>query len=134
MYSINFFNNPKREIKKLKDYLDKLTEGGKPAAVNFKRPYRAVKTEVKEADPAYILGGENDVEVMRALKAVVAAEEPISAQFLMKRTLSLFGIVKYGIKLESKLRSLIDKCDFASCEMLGNVYYFKSDKFGGFDR
>ncbi len=134
MYSINFFNNPKREIKKLKDYLDKLTEGGKPAAVNFKKPYRAVKTEVKEADPAYILGGENDVEVMRALKAVVAAEEPISAQFLMKRTLSLFGIVKYGIKLESKLRSLIDKCDFASCEMLGNVYYFKSDKFGGFDR
>ena len=134
LYSINFFNNPKREIKKLKDYLDKLTEGGKPAAISFKKPYRAVKAEAKEVDPAYILSGENDAEVIRVLKAVVAAEEPISTQFLMKRTLSLFGISKYGIKLESKLRSLIDKCDFASCEMLGNVYYFKTDKYGAFDK
>ncbi|MDE5667438.1 MAG: hypothetical protein K2I29_04295, partial [Clostridia bacterium] len=72
--------------------------------------------------------------VMRVLKAVVAAEEPISSQFLMKRTLSAFGISKYGVKLESKLRALIDKCGFESAEMLGNVYYFKADKFGAFDR
>ena len=52
----------------------------------------------------------------------------------MKRTLSCFGIPKYGVKLESKLRALIDKCGFESCEMLGNIYYFKTDKFSGFDR
>ncbi|MBD5632601.1 MAG: DUF4011 domain-containing protein [Clostridia bacterium] len=134
LYAINFFNNPKREIKKLKDYLDKLTADGKPNVVNFKKVYRAVKAEEKTVDPTYILSGENDAEVMRVLKAVVAAEEPISTQFLMKRTLSLFGIIKYGVKLESKLRSLIDKCGFASSEMLGNVYYFKTDKFGAFDK
>ena len=104
------------------------------AALSFKKPYRALKAEVKEVDPAYILSGENDAEVMRVIKAVVAAEEPISTQFLMKRTLSFFGIVKYGVKLESKLRSLIDKCGFNSCEMLGNVYYFKADKYFTFDR
>ena len=52
----------------------------------------------------------------------------------MKRTVSAFGISKYGIKLESKLSALIDKCGFESCEMLGNVYYYKSDKYSAFDR
>ena len=134
LYSINFFNNPKREIKKIKELLDKLTDDGKPTSVNFKKPYRAAKLDIKEVDPAYILSGENDAEVTRVIKAVVAAEEPISTQFLMKRTLSAFGISKYGVKLESKLRALIDKCAFESCEMLGNIYYFKADKFTAFDR
>ena len=134
LYSINFFNNPKREIKKIKELLDKLTDDGKPTSINFKKPYRAAKLDIKEVDPAYILSGENDAEVMRVIKAVVAAEEPISTQFLMKRTLSAFGISKYGVKLESKLRALIDKCAFESCELLGTVYYFKADKFAAFDR
>ena len=134
LYSINFFNNPKREIKKIKDYLDKLTSDGKPVAISFKKPYRVCKTEEKEQGPDYVLSGENDAEVMRVIKAVVAAEEPISTQFLMSRTLAAFGISKYGIKLESKLRSLIDKCAFGSRGMIGNVYYFKNDKYEGFDR
>lgn len=134
LYSINFFNNPKREIKKIKEFLDKLTDGGKPASINFKKPYKAAKLEIKETDPNYVLSGENDAEVMRVIKAVVAAEEPISTQFLMKRTLSAFGISKCGIKLENKLRSLIDKCGFEKSEMLGNVYYFKTDKYSGFDK
>lgn len=134
LYSINFFNNPKREIKKIKELLDKLTGEGRPAAINFRKPYRAAKTDVKSCDANYVLCGANDAEVIRAIKAVAAAEEPISSQFLMKRTLSCFGIPKYGVKLESKLRALIDKCGFESCEMLGNIYYFKTDKFSGFDR
>ena len=134
LYSINFFNNPKREIKKIKDFLDKLTSGTVKGGVSFKKPYRYAKFDIKEADANYILGGENDAEVTKIIKTVVLAEEPISTQFLIKRTLSAFGITKYGIKLESKLRSLIDKCGFESCEMLGNVYYCKSDRFSAFDR
>ncbi len=134
LYSINFFNNPKREIKKIKEYLDKLTSGGGKPAVSYKKPYKAAKYEAKQADAQYILSGENDAEVLKIIKAIVAAEEPISAQFLIKRTLSAFGITKCGVKLESKLRALIDKCSFASNEMLGNVYYFRTDKYSGFDR
>jgi len=134
LYSINFFNNPKREIKKIKDYLDRLTSSGKIAAVDFRKSYRYAKTEVSAKTPEYILSGENDADVVRVIKAVTAAEEPISTQFLMRRTLSLYGISKYGVKLESKLRSLIDKCGFGSSAMLGNVYYYKTDKYSDFDR
>ncbi len=134
LYSINFFNNPKREIKKLKDYLDRLTADGKPAQINFKKPYRAVKAEIKTVEPAYILSGENDAEITRAIKAVLTAEEPISLQFLTERTLSLFGIEKSGVKLQNKLRALIESCNFPSVQMLGSTYYFKTDKFGAFDK
>ncbi len=132
--ALNFFNNPKREIKKIKDYLDKLTSDGKPAAINFKKPYRFVKGEAKQQPPEYILSGNNDAEVMRVIKAVVTAEEPISAVFLIKRTLAQFGIQKYGVKLEAKLRSLFDLCGLCKSEMLGSTYYFKADKFSSFDR
>ncbi|MDE6441221.1 MAG: DUF3320 domain-containing protein [Clostridia bacterium] len=134
LYSLNFFNNPKREIKKIKDFLDKLTSDGKPVSLNFKKPYRAAKSEVSVQPPEYILSGANDGEVMRAVKAVVAAEEPISEKFLIKRVLSLYGIQRYGVKLENKLTSLIDACGFARGDMLGNTYYFKADKYSGFDR
>ncbi len=134
LYTINFFNNPKREIKKIKDFLDKLTSDGKPTSNAFKKQYRYAKFEECTLDPARITGGEADAEVTRALKAVVAAEEPISTQFLIKRTLSLFKITKYGAKIESRLRQLIDGCGFESREIAGNVYYMKSDKFSSFDR
>lgn len=134
LYVLNFFNNPKREIKKIKDYLDKLTSDGKPESINFRKPYRFAKAETKPRTPEYILSGENDAEVMRVIKAVVAAEEPISEQFLLKRTLALFGIQRYGVKLENKLGSLIDSCGLSRSLVLGTTYYFKNDKYSSFDR
>ena len=134
LYSINFFNNPKREIKKIKEYLDKLCSGGKPVSSGYKKPYRAAKLEVRSADAQYILSGEHDAEVIKAIKAVVAAEEPISAQFLLKRVLSAYGIYKHGVKLDSKLNSLIEGCNFQSAEIMGTKYYFRADKYSAFDR
>ncbi len=134
LYSINFFNNPKREIKKIKEFLDKLCSGGKVVGTNFKKPYRAAKLEEKTADSAYILSGEHDAEVIKNIKAVVSAEEPISAQFIIKRVLSSYGIFKHGIKLETKMNSLIESCGYPFAEILGVKYYFRADKYSGFDR
>ncbi|MDE7439957.1 MAG: DUF4011 domain-containing protein [Clostridia bacterium] len=134
LYSINFFNNPKREIKKIKDYLDKLTANVKSSVKSFKKPYKVCKTDVKECAPEYILNGKNDAEVVKVIKAVVAAEEPISHQFLIKRTLAQYGIQKSGIKLDNKLTKLINLCVFSRAKILGNKYYFRSDKYSAFDR
>lgn len=134
LYSINFFNNPKREIKKIKEYLDKLTSSVKVTASAFKRNYRFAKLEEKTVEASYILCGENDAEVIKAIKAVVTAEEPISRQFLIKRVLNSYGLPKYGSKLEGKTSQLISACGFNSAEMLGNTYYFKTDKYSSYDR
>ena len=38
------------------------------------------------------------------------------------------------MKLEGKISSLIDKCALRHEEILGATYYFRTDKFGSFDR
>ena len=134
LYALNFFNNPKREIKKIKEFLDRLTASAKPSPASFKKPYKVCKAGVKACAPEYILSGENDTEIMRTVKAVVSAEEPISHQFLIKRTLAQYGIVKSGVKLENKLTRLINLCGLAHSEILGNRYYFRTDKYSAFDR
>ena len=134
LYALNFFNNPKREIKKIKDLLDKLTANAKPSSISFKKAYKACKAGVKECAPEYILNGEKDTEILRTIKAVVSCEEPISLQFLIKRTLAQYGIQKTGIKTENKLTTLINLCGLLSSDMLGNKYYFRADKYGTFDR
>lgn len=134
LYSINFFNNPKREIKKIKDYLDRLTNGVKNVAAGFKKPYKTSAFTPRDEDAAFVLAPENEGEILRALKATVSAEEPISSQFLIKRTLSLFGVAKCGVKTESRLRGLISKCGFSSVEVMGTVYYGRTEKCFSYDR
>ena len=134
LYAINFFNNPKREIKKIKEYLDKLTSTQKATANTYKKAYRFAKVEERSLDASAILSGENDGDIIKVIRAVVTAEEPISAQFLTKRVLSVYGITKYGTKLENKISSLISACAFKSVNMVGNTYYYKTDKLLAYDR
>ena len=134
LYSINFFNNPKREIKKIKEYLDKLTSTQSATAGTYKKNYRFAKVDETPLDSSVLLGGERDGDIIKVIRSVVTAEEPISAQFLVKRVLSLFGIPRYGSKLENKVLSLVSACAFKSVNALGNTYYYKTDKALSYDR
>ena len=133
LYTINFFNNPKREVKKIKELLDKLTHR-EAVALNFKKPYRTARLKTRAQNPAYILSGEHDGEIMSVIKRVVEAEEPISTQFLIKRTLSVYGMANCGKRLERKLKKLIDGCNFLSCDMIGNTYLYRTERHFKFDK
>ena len=134
LYSINFFNNPKREIKKIKELLDRLTQRQKEVALDFKKPYRTARLKKTAQSPDYILCGKHDKEIMRVINRVVEAEEPISTQFLIKRTLFIYGIDNCGKRLEKKLKKLIDGCNFLSCEMIGNTYLYRTQKHFKFNK
>ncbi len=134
LYAINFFNNPKREIKKIKEFLDKLTSTEKVTATAYKKTYRAAKVEECPLDSAAVLSGGHDGEIIKIIRAVVTAEEPISSDFLIKRTLSLCGITKYGTKLENKIASLAAACSFKSVNMLDKTYYYRNEKYLSYDR
>ncbi|MGN0824748.1 MAG: DUF3320 domain-containing protein [Candidatus Coproplasma sp.] len=134
LYSVNFFNNPKREIKKIKDYLDKLTSSSGGVSGGYKRPYRVAKPNVSQADASALVSGNMDAELIKTIKAVVTAEEPISAKLLVKRVLAMYGIQKFGARLESKINSLVPACSFKSKTLLGTTHYYKSDKACTFER
>lgn len=137
VYSVNYYNNPKREIKRLKDLLDRITGKDKRSGsgiTKVQKPYKYAQLEQKFENANFVTSGENDAEIVARLKAVVTAEEPISEDFLIRRTLSTLGIVKYGNKVEGRMRDLIPLCKFSREKILGAFYYRKNDRVANFDR
>ncbi len=128
--SVNYYNNPKREVKRIKDVLDRLTGADTHSGSwisKWSKPYKAVRATGTEV-AAFITGGENDAAVMARLKEIVAAEEPISRAFLKKRCLATFGISKSGAKVEARLDALIDGCAFRRDRVMNVDYFYKNPR------
>lgn len=127
--SVNYYNNPKREIKRVKEALDKLTGSEKKGKgyMRYAKNYRAVPATGGET-AAFVTGGEHDSEIIARLKEIVATEEPISRGFLKTRCLSTFGIVKSGARIEARLDALIDACAFKKERACSTDYFYKNDK------
>ena len=137
VYSVNYYNNPKREIKRIKDLLDRLTgadKRGGSVLARGKKNYKAAILDARFENANFVTSGENDGELIARLKAIVTAEEPISEEFLMKRCLSSLNIAKYGSKVEARMQALIALCGFRHERLLGRTYYRKSDKAVGFEK
>lgn len=127
---VNYYNNPKREMKRIKEFLDKLTgveRRSNAFLAKYSKPYRAVKSTGGEV-AAFITSGVNDGEVSERLKLIVATEEPISRAFLKTRCLDSFGILKSGARINARLDSLIDACAFRRERAMGNDYFYKTDR------
>ena len=126
--SVNYYNNPKREIKHIKELLDKLTGAEKKTGTwisKYAKPYKAVKATGTES-AAYITSGENDGAIIARIKEIVATEEPISRAFLKKRCLATFGILKSGTKVDARLDSLIDASGLLHDRINGDDYFYKN--------
>ena len=131
VFTISFISNPKREVKRIKDVLDRLCgldRSGKDSLAKYRRNYRYAKTEQMQYSAQYVSGGENREEILSRIRAVVAAEEPISERYLIRRVLSTLGIRKWGGKTEEELRSLIALCGFKSEKLCGETYFRKTDR------
>ena len=136
LFTINFINNPKREIKKIKEILDRLCgmdSAGKDFLTKYRKNYRYAKLEQKQQLSQYITGGENDGEILNRIKAISVAEEPFSDKFLIKRCLMSLGIQKYGTKVEERMHSLISLCGLKAETLCGRTYLRKTDKCLDYD-
>lgn len=136
LFSINFINNPKREIKRIKEILDRLSgveKQNKDFLTKYKKAYRYAKLEQANNLAQYVTSGENDAEITARLKLIASAEEPFSEQFLIKRCLNSLGIIKFGSKVEERMINLINLCDLKSETLCGKKYLRKTDKCLGYD-
>ncbi len=123
---VAYFNNPKREIKRIKDCLDRLT-GAKEEdeMTRCRKPYRHVRdTGGKTA--AFVTDAGNENEICGRLCAIVATEEPISRAFLKKRCLESFGIVKAGAGVGARLDEMISRLNFSVEKVGGTEYFYKN--------
>ena len=136
---MSFFNNPKREAKRIKELLDKIVspEGKRTrgdAMAKYRKPYKTARLTESEETPAFVLSGEHNTEIAARLRAIVTAEEPISRDFLIRRCLSSFGIKRSGTRLDVAMDAILRLTELKSVEILGEQYYFRSEKACVFDR
>ena len=125
---VNYYSNRKREIKRIKEILDRLTGRSTRAGdwlMKYAREYKAVKGGGAEVAD-FITSGENDKEILTRMREIVTMEEPISRAFLKKRVLISFGIGKSGEKIEKKLDALIDGAEFSRERVMGTDYFYKT--------
>ena len=137
LFTVNYYNNPKREIKKIKDLLDKLTGADKKGGAELnrgKRAYKAAALTQRFENANFVTSGENDKEIISRLKAIVAAEEPISHEFLVRRCLAGLGVLKYGAKVETRMQALIALCGFRFERIFNSPFYRKTDKYANFEK
>ena len=128
--SVSFYNNPKREIKRIKDILDKLRGTDKRAGnwlAKYKKPYKDVKTTAAEL-LSFVTDGEHDGEISARLDEIVATEEPISRAFLKKRLLMTFGIQKSSARADARLDALIDGGSYKRERAAGTEYFYKNSR------
>ena len=118
--------------------MDKLTGADKKGGAElnrYKKTYKkAILVEMTAENANYVTSGENDKEIITRLKSIVAAEEPISFDFLVRRCLGSLGITKHGSKVETRMQALIALCGFKYEKLLGTEFYRKTDKCVSFDR
>ncbi len=137
VYALSFYNNPKREVKRIKDILDKMTKDPTRRTDELSRlrkPYKTAKLQPIETTAAYVTSFENKDELLSRLRSVVAAEEPITREFLIRRVLSSLGIHKSGVKLEAAMQSYLRQAALPTVEIAGTVCYYKNEKACCFDR
>ena len=124
---VSYFNNPKREVKRIKDCLDALTGTRQSPLMRYQKPYRCVRGNGGKT-AALITDGRHKQEIIERLRAIVIREQPISRAFLKKRCMENFGIAHWGAQVEEALDMLITRASFPCQRVGGTEYFYQSPK------
>lgn len=131
IWTLNFFNNPKREVKRVKDILERILESGRgkkqaKAADRYRREYKTANVKAENVTSEFLYRPENEQAILSRMQAIVDREEPLSRDFLIKRCLTSYGILRTGAKINARMRELAAKLP-KSEELDGTTFYRRTD-------
>lgn len=131
VWTLNYINNPKREIKRIKDILDVLTgvaKEKKSGAGKYMRVYKLAGIKLESANSDYFKDEANEKDIIAKINNIVSDEEPIARTFLLKRVLNSYGLLKAGEKVMQRLNALVDKSGLEKETHNGVDFFLKSVK------
>lgn len=131
VWTLNYYNNPKREIRRIKDYIARLLEGTKKPASKtvdkYLHPYTTANIRAENVQSDYLFDVANEKTILQRMSAIVEKESPLSTSFLIKRTLNSYGIVRSGSKINKRMSELVAKLKFPSEDFNGTVFLRADD-------
>lgn len=126
VWTLNYYNNPKREIRRIKDYIAKLLETGKKPANKtvdkYLRAYTTANIRAENVQSDYLFEQDNEKSILQRMTAIVEKESPLSTSFLIKRTLNSYGIVRSGSKINKRMTELVAKLKCNSENINGTTF------------
>lgn len=132
MWTTNFLQNPKKEIKKVKAYVEKITllQSGKfklrpEVAAKYRKEYKAAPAKtLAKGGVDYLTNVKNERDIVKKIESIIAVEEPINRDFLIKKLLTVYSLNKTNAKTMARLTELLDG-NFKEKEKVvcGKVYY-----------
>jgi hypothetical protein len=102
IWSLNYFSNSKRELKKIRDMIEKLTsksaaaDGDKKLISKIFKQYKTANLKTESADAEYFVGDQNSKAIFAKINSVVAAEEPVALKTVVKRVLNSYSVQQRG--------------------------------------
>lgn len=117
VWCVNYFNNPKREIQRIKDAVSALAEKralGKKAirdiVAKYKEPYKtyAVKPAAKASGADYVLNPASKDKIVEKIRAIIERESPIEQRTLLARLCAQFGVPATAKRAIAQLTAYTD--------------------------
>jgi hypothetical protein len=128
IWTLNYMNNPKREIKKIKQYIDKIKGVCQEKSENkFVKPYKEASLKQENYLSSFITDQKNENEIKKRLLAIIEAEQPVSKGLLIKKCLSSYGIIRTGSRINARIEEILSGLDCRKEEFGGTVFYGEND-------
>ena len=124
----SYYSNPKREVRRLRELLDKLTGAGNRRAnvLRSRHLYKTASLSLDKQDESFFMSGENDKEILAVCKKIVAQEEPVAGNVVAFRCMEAYGVK--GERVRQKVEGLLAESPFKREKLLGRVYYRLNDR------
>ncbi|MEG1791020.1 MAG: DUF4011 domain-containing protein [Clostridia bacterium] len=131
MWGINYFNNPKREIAKIKDLITTLTEKKviskkliHDTLARYKRNYKCYYSKpLAKAGADYVLNFVNEESILTKIRAIIEVETPIESGLLLEKLMALYNVPKTAKKAVQTLIGYIEQFAALRCEFKGIVFF-----------
>ena len=131
MWTVNFFNNTRREIAKIRDYITTLTEKKvlskktvREITSRYRAPYKSYYSKpMAKAGAEYVLNFANEEKIKNRIRDIIETESPIESSVLIDKLLLLYNVPKTAKRAVATLSQYAE--EFASLreEVEGKVFF-----------
>lgn len=131
LWSINYYNNPRREINKIKELVSTLTEKKvvskktvKEAMSRYKQNYKSlyIKPSAKSGVD-YVMNFANEEAIPSKIRAVIETESPVEYGYLLDKMLSAYCVPKTAKKAVKQIATYIEEYESFRQEIDGKIFY-----------
>ncbi|MEG2084835.1 MAG: DUF4011 domain-containing protein [Clostridia bacterium] len=127
----NYFNNSKREIAKIKDYLKGLTLQKAPSKKNvkatlakYKRVYKGVIVKpLAKTGADFVLDDMNDAQIITKARSIIEQEQPIEKEYLLAKLFTTYNISKTSKKAVAKMTNYVESLEDLKESYKGYEFY-----------